>query len=146
MGIVFTYTISQPSDTWDPIDINLGLSYFSISVSLNVILTLMIVIRLILHSRNIQNAMGAEARATRIYKTIVTMLIESSALYAASFILYIGPWGANSDISDVFFSLLVDTQVRALKFHHNLGTWLIMATSRSSLRSSSFYESPIEAH
>ena len=112
MGIALTYEISLPSRTWDSFEINLGLSYFSISVSLNVILTLMIVTRLTLHSRNLRNAMGPAARATRLYKTIVTMLIESSALYAASFLLYIGPWGADSNISDIFFPLLAGTQVR----------------------------------
>jgi len=41
------------------------------------------------------------------------MLIESSALYAVVFLLYIGPWGANSNISDFFFPVLVETQVIA---------------------------------
>lgn len=123
MGITLTYKISQPNGAWNSLDINLGLSYFSISVSLNVILTLMIVIRLVLHSRNVRNAVGAAAKATRLYKTIVTMLIESSALYAASFLLYIGPWGANSNVSDIFFPLLAETQVRALKSHHTPQSW-----------------------
>ena len=35
-----------------------GLAYLSISLSLNVLLTLMIVIRLILHARNARVAMG----------------------------------------------------------------------------------------
>lgn len=121
MDIALTYEISQPNGTWGSVDINLGLSYFSISVSLNVILTLMIVTRLILHSRNIRNAMGTAARATRLYKTVVTMLIESSAIYAASFLLYIGPWGANSSVSDIFFPLLAETQVRASSLGCNLG-------------------------
>lgn len=118
MGITLTYEISQPSGSWGTVDINLGLAYFSISVSLNAILTLMIVTRLILHSRKVRNAMGTRARTTRLYKTIVTMLIESSALYAASFLLYIGPWGANSNIANIFFPILAETQVCASNFHH----------------------------
>jgi hypothetical protein len=125
MSIALTYEISQPSETWNSFQINLGLSYFSISVSLNVVLTLMIVTRLILHSKNVRNAMGAATTVTGLYKTIVTMLIESSALYAASFLLYIGPWGANSDISDIFFPILAEIQVRAWCLHYppqSLGT------------------------
>lgn len=118
MGITLTYSISQPGKKWGILDIDLGLAYYSLSVSLNIILTLMIVARLVLHSRSLQNAMGTAPRTIRLYKTIVTMLIESSALYAVVFLLYIGPWGANSNISDFFFPILAETQVRALSFRH----------------------------
>jgi hypothetical protein len=123
MGITLTYEISQPSRSWGTGDINLGLAYYSISVSLNVILTLMIVTRLVLHSRNVRKAMGAETGTTGLYKTIVTMLIESSALYAASFLLYIGPWGANSNVVNIFFPILAGTQVRVLGFRHAPQSW-----------------------
>lgn len=66
--------------------------YFAVSLSLNVLLTSMIVIRLILHRRNIQNAMGASAGAGQLYGAVITILVESSALYAVSFLLFFVPW------------------------------------------------------
>jgi hypothetical protein len=40
------------------------------------------------------------------------MLVESCALYAINFALFIGAWGAQSHVSDIFFPLLADNQVR----------------------------------
>ena len=113
MGILFLYQTSQPnSSIWNSVAINFGLPYFSISVSLNVLLTLMIVTRLVMHSRNIRTAMGAPAGIGGLYKTIITMLIESSALYAANSLLFVGPWGAGSHIADIFLPILAEVQVR----------------------------------
>ena len=72
----------------------------------------MIVTRLIMHSRNIRNALGARGGAGGVYKAVVTMLIESSALYAVSSILFIGPWGAGSWVADIFLPILAQNQVR----------------------------------
>jgi hypothetical protein len=102
-----------------------GVPYFSISVALNVLLTLMIVVRLILHSRKIQNAIGATARASRLYKAVVAMLVEACALYAVSSLLYIGPWSTKNYLAEIFLPILAETQVRTvfavLLVSHNQG-------------------------
>jgi hypothetical protein len=114
MGIVFIYQTSQPdSSIWNSVAINFGLPYFSISVALNILLTIMIVTRLVLHSRNIRAAVGAPPGISGLYKAIVTMLVESSALYAVNSLLFIGPWGAKSHAADIFLPILAETQVRA---------------------------------
>ena len=49
-----------------------------------------------------------------LYDTIVTMIVvESFALYIASFILFIGPWGSDSSVTNVLFPMVTETQVRA---------------------------------
>jgi hypothetical protein len=111
-GLVFVYKISKPSGILNPATIQTGIPYLSISVSLNVLLTLMISLRLMLHSRRVQRAIGAGEG--RMYKTVVTMIIESSALYAVSSLLFIGTWGAGSWVSSVFSPILEDTQVRTV--------------------------------
>lgn len=119
MGVVFMYyQISQPTTIlWNSIAQSFNYPFFAISPSLNIILTLMIVIRLILHGRNIRDAMGSSAKTTGgLYKTVATILIESCALYTASFILFIGPWGSGSSVANVFFPVVAETQVRAV-FH-----------------------------
>ena len=85
--------------------------YYSISVSLNVLLTLMIVVRLVLHSRNVGTAMGSPRGFGGLYKTIITMLVESSALYAVSSVLVVAQ--RNSGIVHTFSPILCQTQVRA---------------------------------
>jgi hypothetical protein len=72
----------------------------------------MIVIRLIRHDRNIRNATGAPAKAFGLYKAIVTMLIESCALYSVTYLLYIVPWSLRSGVQFIFFPILADAQVR----------------------------------
>lgn len=114
MGIMLIDQTAQPHDRfWDSITVNFGVPYFSISLAINVILTIMIVIRLILHSRNIRNAMGAQDGASGVYKAIITVLVESSALYTVSFLLFVGPWGATNYAEDIFFPPLAQVQVRS---------------------------------
>ena len=106
---------SQPSDSISSI-LSFGYPFFTISFSLNVLLTLMIAIRLIMHARNIRNAMGFPSTTARVFISIFTLLIESFSLHAVSFMLYIVPWAANSPISSIFFPILVQTQVRRTVF------------------------------
>ena len=86
--------------------------FLSISISLNILLTLMIVIRLILHSKNIHDTMGSPAGVSRLYKTITTVLVESSALYAVTSLLVVGQ--SNSGLADAFLPILAEIQVRPL--------------------------------
>lgn len=111
MGIVITY-----HQVADPLEkrINLGVPYFSISLLLNVFLTLMTVIRLLRHSRDIRDALGPLVKPNRLYKAIVTILVESSALYAVTLILFIGPWGAENGAQFIFFPILAQIQVRTV--------------------------------
>ena len=90
-----------------------GRPYLSISVSLNVLLTLMIVTRLALHIRNIRTAIGTPAGIGGSYRTVITMLIESSALYAVSSLLVIAPPLNIRYPADIFLPVLAQTQVCA---------------------------------
>ena len=96
---------------WDCIISNPKVPYLSISISLNVLLTLMIVVRLALHSRNIRAITGAPVGITGMYKAIITMLIESSALYAATSLFVVGQ--SSSGISYLFMPILSEIQVRS---------------------------------
>ena len=114
MGILLiAYQAGGQSDSWRYVDLHFGLPYLLISILLNILLTLMIVTRLILHVRVIRTAMGGPDKISGLYKAIVTMLIESSALYAVSSLLVIGSWVAGEQASIIFFPLLAQTQVRA---------------------------------
>ena len=94
-----------------PVAAFFGFPYFVISVSLNVLLTLMIVVLLIRHGRNIHAATEAASGISGMYKTIVTMFIECSALYAVTSLLVLGTGTAN-----IFLPILAETQVRALPY------------------------------
>ena len=116
LGILFIYQSSRPvgflSSSLAIADF--GTPLFSISLSLNVLLTIMIVTRLFLHDRSIRKATGTRITADGLYRAINTMLIESCGIYAISFLLYMGPWAAASSIANLFFTMLAGTQVCTL--------------------------------
>lgn len=60
--------------------------------------------------------MGVPSGAVGMYRAVVTMLVESSALYAVNSLLFVGPWGAGSHVADIFLPILAETQVRAFFF------------------------------
>ena len=109
MGIVLVHANSELAvNAWA------GLAYLSISFSLNVLLTLMIIIRIALHVRNTRAAVGINGIGG-LSKAIVTMLVESCALYAVSTLLVLGSLGADnggSPITNFFLPILTQTQVR----------------------------------
>jgi hypothetical protein len=90
------------------------ISYYSISLSLNVLLTLMIIARLALHSRNIRNAIGAPSGPGGLYTAIITMLVESSALNAIAILLYIIPFSIDTYVVYIFSPVLGHIQVRSV--------------------------------
>jgi len=121
------YAQIQGSDSSDTIPglYSNSILYLAISVSLNILLTLMIVIRLILHGRQIRATIGSAFGISGLYKTVSTMLVESCALFAVSSLVVIGALAAYEDswnpsifrpgsyTVDIFFPILAETQVRA---------------------------------
>ena len=89
-------------------------AYYSIALSLNALLTLMLITRLVLHSKNIRRAMGDQDGASGLYKAIITMLVESGALHAASFVLFVGPSASGSIVQLATFPILPEIQVRTV--------------------------------
>lgn len=118
MGIALLYyQASRPySAIWNSAIPDFGSPYYAISFSLNTLLTLLIVIRLVLHSRNIRNAMGTANGAGGLHKAVVTMLVESAAIYAVAFLLFIGTWGASNPAQFIFLPVLAEIQVRSFFF------------------------------
>ena len=113
MGIVLVYVNSDLAIS--TLSGNTYLSaYLSLSFSLNILLTLMIIIRIILHARNTRAAVGISGIGG-MSKAIVTMLVESCALYAVSILLVLGPLNSDDSgatIMEFFLPIVSQTQVR----------------------------------
>lgn len=82
--------------------IHTGASYYSICLALNVLLTLMIVARLVLHRRNVRNVVGTGDSTSSPYTTIITIIVESYALYAITLLVYIVPYALDSWVVILF--------------------------------------------
>ena len=108
MGIIFVYrALTGPTTI-----ASAGIPYFSLSLSLNVILTLMIVVRLTLHVRGVRTAIG-ETGSGGLCKAIVTIFVESCPINAVTSVLVLGLLGDGNDAMDIFLPILPRTQVRA---------------------------------
>ena len=59
--------------------------------------------------------MGTSGGATKLYTTIIIMLIESYALYATALILYIISFALDLSVCAIFSELLAGIQVRATR-------------------------------
>ncbi|KAF9464029.1 hypothetical protein BDZ94DRAFT_1308285 [Collybia nuda] len=109
MGVMTLFQSTRPNaNLWFALDINFALPYFSISSALNIILTILIITRLIMHQRRV-----ADRRSAAQYLDIITMFIESSAIYAISSFLFIGTFGAGNSAALIFLPILSQTQIIA---------------------------------
>ncbi|KAI0317269.1 hypothetical protein OF83DRAFT_1244027 [Amylostereum chailletii] len=88
LSVVDLITLSQPGNSmFTDSAVNFGLLYWSFSISLNVVVTSLIVGRLLFMRRRIAAIAGE--RHARVYLGISSMLIESAALYSASAIVFL---------------------------------------------------------
>jgi hypothetical protein len=113
-SIVFNYEVSRAGSASAQATamVRFGVPHFTISFILNILLALMIIIRLGLYRRNIQNAMGTATGIGGLYKTMTTIFVESYALVLVTAILYVGTWAANSSVQYIFLQIFAQTQVR----------------------------------
>lgn len=114
MGLMTLYKTSRPdSSLFSGITVSFGLPYFTISVALNVLLTVIIAWRLLLHSRSFEKAVGSTSAITSMCRSIVTMLIESCALYAVASLCFIVPYAMSNYASAIFLPMLSRIQIIA---------------------------------
>lgn len=112
-GIIFLYRTSQPSSSpWASAFATL--LYVSTSLSLNILLTLMIVTRLYFHRRHTIKLLGR--RHATHYTSIITMLVESAAVMDVMFIFFIIPFAIGNPIANIFLLSMVQVQVRQIGF------------------------------
>ena len=113
IGILYIYDETQINSINTSLNLpDFGTPFYAISFSLNVLLTLMIVARLVLHDRSFRKITGTQATAGKVYKTVITILVESFALHAISFLLYMVPWAVGSSVTNIFYTTFTGIQVR----------------------------------
>jgi hypothetical protein len=112
MGIMTLFQASRPeASLWTSVTFNFGLAYFSIATTLNILLTLLICARLLIHQRQMRANSGPKYGLLP-YQDIISMLIESSAVYAVTSAIFIGTYAAGHAASTLFLPILSQTQVR----------------------------------
>ncbi|KZV91171.1 hypothetical protein EXIGLDRAFT_719627 [Exidia glandulosa HHB12029] len=107
MSILTVYQIAKPNTPlFSQSALQWSLPCFSLSIALNLILTLMIVSRLLWAQRRIRHAVGPDHASG--YFGIAAMVVESAALYSFSSIIFIATYSQNvNDVFSVFLPLQV---------------------------------------
>ena len=100
MSILTLFQSSHPNASlWTHTTVQFSLPYFSISIALNIILTLLLISRLYFMSARAKRSIDREHAAT--YMSIASMLIESSMLYAVTGVIFVVTYVLKSDVQNL---------------------------------------------
>ncbi|KZT71133.1 hypothetical protein DAEQUDRAFT_764067 [Daedalea quercina L-15889] len=88
--------------------VNITLAYFSMTIALNVIVTILIVCRLLVYRWRVARVMGPNH--TSEYATMTAIIIESAIMYSAFAILFIVPFGIGNSLGNVFLQTVSQVQ------------------------------------
>ncbi|KAH6918810.1 hypothetical protein BKA70DRAFT_30007 [Coprinopsis sp. MPI-PUGE-AT-0042] len=112
-SVLLLIQISRPTESLFS-NINLGLTSFAITACLNILITSLICGRLILHRMRMRRAFaGSHLPSMKEYTSINAILIESSALYTAFFLMFIVPFSMDywHPVAKLFLPMLAQIQV-----------------------------------
>ncbi|KAJ7248930.1 hypothetical protein C8J57DRAFT_1239938 [Mycena rebaudengoi] len=109
LSAILIAELSQPGNTiWTTLSVNLAIPYWSISVSMTVILTALIAGRLLFMRYRLRKLMGANTRTP--YVSLSAMLVESAAIYSVNALVFLVSYGVNSSVQNLALPLLGQTQ------------------------------------
>ena len=108
MSICLLVQISQPSlSLWS--SLNFSLPYFTLSLSLNVIVSIFITLRLLSQRRKVVNILGRQH--AQQYVSIAAMIVESAALYSVFSITFLVLYAINHPVQNIFLQILPQIEV-----------------------------------
>ena len=111
MGVLWTVQSSQPGlSFYSALPMAYGTSYYAISLSVNIVLSLLIVARLFQYKRTVARTMTHEH--AQQYLSLATVLVESAALYSLFAFLFLITYATNNPINQIFLGVAQATQVR----------------------------------
>ncbi|KAJ2915394.1 hypothetical protein MD484_g5041, partial [Candolleomyces efflorescens] len=94
---------------WDPITVKIGTAYWSVSVTLNVLITVSIAGRLLKMRRRIRKLLGPKHSTP--YTSTLAMLIESAALYTTLALVFIITYAGGDTFQNIVLPPLGQVQV-----------------------------------
>lgn len=113
LGILTTVQAAEPnSSLWADGTLNFSLPYFSLSMALNIFLTILLVSRLLYMRYKIISTLGAQYGKT--YTGIATMVLESALPLGLVSLVFIVLYSIHNTAELLLLVLLVQVQVRLL--------------------------------
>ncbi|KAK0446607.1 uncharacterized protein EV420DRAFT_898063 [Desarmillaria tabescens] len=110
ISLMWLIQVCNPNySPWVFKNVNFTTPFLYVSLALNIVMTLAIVLRLLMYRWRISRIMGK--RYGSQYTNVVTMLIESAALYSTFSMLCIIPFSLNHPIQNVFIQVFSEAQI-----------------------------------
>ena len=110
LGVVWIFQSSRRS-LYSSVAIDFGTAYYMSSLGVNILVTILITTRLVLHRREIVDILPPEHAAC--YLSMTSIIIESAALYSVTALVFIISYALDNPINQIFLSLASACQVCA---------------------------------
>ncbi|KAM5531778.1 hypothetical protein V8D89_014548 [Ganoderma adspersum] len=105
ISILSVFQASRPTASlWTDTTVQFTVPYFSISIGLNILLTLLLVSRLLYMGYHARRTIGKDHSQT--YISIATMLVESAAPYAITGLMFIIMYAHSSNVQNLILPVL----------------------------------------
>ncbi|KAH7916756.1 hypothetical protein BJ138DRAFT_7694 [Hygrophoropsis aurantiaca] len=112
LGILWLIQISSPSSSPSQAHgINYTTPYFGLALAVNIVVTIMIVLRLLFHRHRISKALGPGHGSH--YTSVAAMIVESASLYSVFSLLFLIPFAVGNPVSNTFIQVLGEIDIIA---------------------------------
>ncbi|KJA28373.1 hypothetical protein HYPSUDRAFT_129120 [Hypholoma sublateritium FD-334 SS-4] len=109
MGTLWTLQSSQPGlSLYSALPMAYGTSYYVISLSVNILLTVLITVRLVMYRRKISKILPSIHG--NHYLSLAAIFVESAALYSIIALAFIISYAVNNPINQIFLSMASSAQ------------------------------------
>jgi len=109
MGTLWTLQSSQPGlSLYSKLPMAFGTSYYIISLSINIMLTILITIRLLMYRRIVAASLSPDH--AKHYLSLAAILFESAALYSVLAIMFIVTYAINNPLNQIFLGVASSAQ------------------------------------
>ncbi|KAJ7680581.1 hypothetical protein DFH06DRAFT_1315334 [Mycena polygramma] len=99
------------SSPWNTSGINFTTPYFTMSLALNIFVTLLIVARLMMYRKQINQALPSGTEHGAQYVSLAAMVFESAAIYSVFSLLFLVPFIMKHPLSQLFIQALSPVQI-----------------------------------
>ncbi|KAG1730559.1 uncharacterized protein EDB91DRAFT_784285 [Suillus paluster] len=138
LGILFLLQISSPLSSpyyAAGTNVNYTLPYVFLELVINIIVTILIVLRLYIYRQRMAQASLGSAHVAE-HTNVASMIVESAAIYSIFSLLFLIPFATKSPVANVFLQVLGEVQLIApllIIYREAQGNgWISSASSASS--------------
>ena len=98
------------ANLWTHLTFSFALPYWSLSIAVNMLLTLLIIIRLVIIRNGLRATLGKQH--TKTYTSLIAIMVESASIYTTVGLIYIVAFARNWKVQNVVLPVLGQVMVR----------------------------------